>query len=328
MTYANAMRWTRDPGFYEVWYLTLTDRASGVGLWIRYTLLAPRLTTGEPATCSLWFLAMQPGHPPLGRKADHPIEALRAESNPFELRVGDATLSDHGAQGAFDDVSWDLEWQPAARAYEHVHPLLQRTKIAKTVLTLPHADLGISGRVSFGERTLELDDVRGGQAHLWGTKHASAWAWVHCNDLETLDGERRPGAFVDGVSVLVPRFGREVGPSTPLVGRVGGRDFLSTSPARVLTNASRFALTGWTFTVRDGYRRLVGEVDAARESLAGVTYHDPDGDLAYCYNTEIATLRLQSWEGETLRETLTAPGRAHFEYAQRQPIPDVPLLTS
>jgi hypothetical protein len=113
-----------------------------------------------------------------------------------------------------------------------------------------------------------------------------------------------------------------------VVGHLGGRDFASTSPVRVIANLSRFALTSWTFEARDGARRLVGEVDAPRESLAGVTYHDPDGELAYCYNAEIATLRLQVWERGELRETLVAPGRAHFEYAQREPVPGVPLLTA
>ena len=45
------------------------------------------------------------------------------------------------------------------------------------------------------------------------------------------EGEPRPGAYLDGVSVFVPRFGRELGPSTPVVGRFGGDDFRSTEPA-------------------------------------------------------------------------------------------------
>ena len=118
----NALQWTRQPGHYEVYYVTLTDRASGVGLWIRYTMLAPLAGTGGDATCSLWFLAMdpRPGHAPtLARKATFPIDALQARNDPFELRIGDATLTDHGMRGAFEDVAWDLGWEPAEHGYEH-----------------------------------------------------------------------------------------------------------------------------------------------------------------------------------------------------------------
>jgi hypothetical protein len=157
---------------------------------------------------------------------------------------------------------------------------------------------------------------------------------VHCNDFCTLDGEPVPGAFVDGVSVLVPRLGREVGPSTPVVGRMNGKDFGSTSPLRVFSNASRFALTGWRFEAVDGARKLIGEVDADREQLAGVTYHDPDGELAYCYNSETASMRLHVYErarqvgGWAHRQTLVSHGRTHFEYAQRTPVPELELLTA
>ena len=165
-----------------------------------------------------------------------------------------------------------------------------------------------------------------------GSKHANRWAWAHCNDFETLDGEPRPGTFVDGVSVFVPRLGREMGPSTPIVARLLGEDFEATGPMQVTTASSRFALTTWRFEARDGSRRIVGEVDADRDDLVGVTYHDPDGDLAYCYNSEVASMRLTIFDrakayfgGWTVRETLTAPGRAHFEYAQREPVEGLPL---
>ena len=45
----NALRWDGAPGHYEVYYLTLTDPASGVGLWIRYTMVAPLAETGRAA---------------------------------------------------------------------------------------------------------------------------------------------------------------------------------------------------------------------------------------------------------------------------------------
>jgi len=328
----NALRWDGRRGHYEVWYLSLTDRASGCGVWIRYTMVAP--IDAAQATASLWFMAMEPGgeRPPVGRKATWPADALHAGAEPFSLRIDDAVLTEGSARGALEDVAWSLSWAPDRRPAEHVHPLLQRARVAKTVLVLPQPDLAISGTVRLGDRELALDGARGGQAHIWGSKHASRWAWVHCNDLETVEGEPRPGDYLDGVSVFVPRFGRELGPNTPVVGRIGGEEFRSTNPIQVNGNPSRFGLTSWDFEARDGVRRVAVDVDAPRESLVGVTYADPDGERAYCYNSEIASLRCRVYRrdkaehtGWRLVETLAAPGRAHFEYAQREPVPGLEL---
>jgi hypothetical protein len=314
----NTLRWDGKPGHYEVYYLTLTDPASGVGAWIRYTMLAP--DAGE-TSCSLWFLTMDPQAGITARKASFPIGELRADTEPFRLTVAGATLDDDGAAGTFEDAEWALRWD-RGRGYEPVHPALRR--FASTILTLPHGDVLISGRIRYAGRELELDRVRGGQAHLWGTRHAESWAWARCGDFRDGDGEPVPDTFVDGVSARVRRFGREVGPATPVVGRLAGEDFYSNSAVRVLANSSAFGLTRWRFEAVDGARKLVGEVDADPRLLAGVTYHDPDGRPAYCYNSETASMRLhvyrragrgQGWRHE---RTLDGSGRAHFEYAQRQ----------
>jgi len=322
----NALQWDRSPGHYEVYYLTTTDPATGIGLWIRYTMLAPQ---NGPAECSLWFVATPPDGPALARKATFPADQLSAEDDPFRLRIADAELTEEAMRGSFEDVAWDLRWAPG-RGYEHVSPMLRRAKIAKTVLVLPHGDVSVSGTVRAGDQELTLDGVHGGQAHLWGSKHASRWAWAHCGDFADADGAPRPGDFVDGVSVIVPRLGREVGPSTPVVGRFLDDDFAATSPLSVLRAPSRFALTSWTFEASAGKRKISGEVDAPRASLAGVIYTDPDGEKAYCYNSEAASMRVSVLDkvrngGWVLRETLVSRGRAHFEYAQREPVPDLEL---
>jgi hypothetical protein len=338
---ANALRWDGRPGHYEVYYLTITDPGTGVGLWIRYTMVAPlpaaRRSAGGPAvSCSLWFLAMDPrpgAEPTLARKTTYGIERLEAAREPFSLRIADATLTDGGMAGAFEDVAWDLRWTPAPRAYEPVHPVLQRLGVAKTVLVLPHAHVAVEGTVTLpGGESVGLAGTRGGQAHLWGSKHASSWAWAHCNDFTTADGEPAD-AFIDAVSATVPRFGREVGPNTPVVARIDGAEFRSTSPLRILCNHSRYGLDGWRFEATDGALRLVGEVEPAPEQLAGVTYHDPDGELAYCYNSETASMRLEVQErsrraGWSAIRTLVSPGRAHYELGQRQPAPGLELLTT
>jgi hypothetical protein len=329
---ANVLQWDGEPGRYEVYYLSVTDRGSGLGLWIRYTLHAP---LQGPAECALWFMVMDRDGLRLARKATFPIAELLAEAEPFRVTLAGADLSDRGMAGAFDDVAWELLWEPSLPAAEHVHPLIQRTGVAKTLVVLAHPDLTVSGTVRFDGREFLLDGARGGQAHVWGTKHASRWTSAHASDLRGLDGERRTGTYLDGVSAFVPRLGRELGPSTPVVGRFGGDDFRSTNPMWVVRNRSRFGLTSWRFEARDGARRLVGEVDAPRDALVGVTYDDPDGEPAYCYNSEVASMRLFVWDrtargrlGWTLRDTLFADGTAHFEYAQRAPVEGVPLLVS
>ena len=299
----NALRWDGQPGHYEVWYLSLTDRASGCGVWIRYTMVAP--SDGRQATASLWLMAMEPDGDgaPIGRKATWPADALTARAEPFELRIADAVLTAGGAEGAFEDVAWSLSWAPDPHPAEHVHPLLQRARVAKTVLVLPQPDLAISGSVRWGDRELALDGARGGQAHIWGSKHANRWAWVHCNDLETVAGEPRRGDYVDGVSVFVPRFGRELGPNTPVVGRFAGEEFRSTNPVRVNGNPSTFALSSWDFEARDGNRRIAVDVDAPREDARGRHLQRPRRG---------AGLLLQQRGGLAALPRLPArPGRAH-----------------
>jgi hypothetical protein len=331
----NVLQWDGAPGHYEVHYLTLTDPATRWGVWIRSTMRAPTAEQGDGAEAHLWFVAMHPDGRRFARKATLPIDALVADAEPFCLRIGDAELTDRGYAGALDGASWELRWEPRLPVAEHVHPLLRRARIAKTVLVLPHPDVAVHGTVAFGDERLELAGVHGGQAHLWGSKHAARWAWAHCGDFRTHDGAPVGDTFLDGVSVVVPRFGREIGPSTPVVGRFLGDDLRATSPAAVLRAPSRFGLSSWHFEAVDGgaRRKVVVEVDAPRQSLAGVTYQDPDGDLAYCYNSEVASMRVGVLDKPTrgrfgwlLRETFVADGTAHFEYAQRAPVADVELL--
>ena len=129
------------------------------------------------------------------------------------------------------------------------------------------------------------------------------------------------------------RWTGQPGPSTPVVGRFDGEDFHSTSPLRIVRNPSRFELGGWRFEAVHGRRKVVVNVEAVTNELAGVTYRDPDGELAYCYNSETASLRLELLErtgvfgGWRHRAALTSTARVHFEYAQRTPVPGVELLT-
>jgi hypothetical protein len=116
----NALRWRGQAGHHEVYYLTLTDPASGVGVWIRYTMLAPDGGRREAATVSLWLAAMdpRPGRTRLlACKRTVPIAALESRAKRFEIRIGEATFGENGMTGNLEDVGWDLRWRDGERAY-------------------------------------------------------------------------------------------------------------------------------------------------------------------------------------------------------------------
>jgi hypothetical protein len=330
----NALRWDGRPGHYEVHYLTLTDGRTGTGVWIRYSVLAPLGQSAAGAQCALWVTMVDPREQPAGRvarRASFGTEQLRARTDPFELSIPGATLTDLSSSGTLDDCAWDLRWSAAPVGYEQVHPAARRAGLANSELVLVHPDLSIDGELTVGGRRLEVSGARGQQAHLWGRKHARAWAWVHCNDFTSADGMPRPGCFVDGVSAVVVAGRRVVGTGTPVVASLGGRELRSISPLRVLANHSLISLTGWQFEALGKGLKVTGEVDASRDQLVGVTYHDPDGELAYCYNSTTASMRVNVYERARSVsrwrhvDALMARGSALFEFAQRTPVADIEL---
>src|SRR4029079_8013620 len=135
MSERNAMRWSGETGHYEVWYVSLTDRGSGLGAWARLTMRAP---VSGPPECSIWFMAMGAEGRTYARKSTLPISELRAEADPFRLVVGDCELSARRCARQGDDAGWELGWEPATTPGEIVHPLLERARIARTMMVMPH----------------------------------------------------------------------------------------------------------------------------------------------------------------------------------------------
>ena len=218
-------------------------------------MLAP--VDGEP-TCSLWFVATRPEGPTIARKATFPAARMIAEADPFKLRIADAELTDSGMSGAFEDVAWDLTWAPGKQLR------------ARPPDAAPSEDRQDRARPSARRRRRRRHDPRR-PAPSCGSPAPTA-ARPICGAPSTRPAGRGRTAATSRRSTarrgratsstasrcIVPRLGREVGPSTPVVGRLLDDDFLATSPLAVLRAPSRFALTSWSFEATAGKRRVVG----------------------------------------------------------------------
>lgn len=333
----NRMMWRGQPGHYEVWYLTLTDRASQSGFWIRYTLEAPVTAHGEPYV-QLWFCRGD-GKAPENTFAINrrfPISALAHTASPFAVRIGESAVTHDSMKGELagngHDVRWDLRWQPAPRTHLFLPKNLYGGGFAETLVLSPNLSVAVSGTIDVDGRRYEVSGEPGGQTHVWGRKHAYGWAWGHCtsftrdsdSDSTVVKSSSEPTAL-EAISVLMRR-GPVVLPLT----------LFTVYPDGLEGEALRFtewlALPFCRSDYRTGHYSLSGENANTRveahftcqpDDMVRAEYVDPDGAPAYCHFAAAASCKLSifrralpgaKWQ---LERKLRSEHGAQFEWGGR-----------
>ena len=193
--------------------LTLTDPASGTGVWIRQTMLAPR--TAAPGECAVWFVAMTPDGARFGAQA---VAAARPRSaptaEPFQLcdrrrradrpRDGRGSVDGRGLGAVAGSRAAARRARPPAaapRGRRADRPRRCRTPTWRSPGRWPSAAAaGARRRPGRRRRTSGAPSTpSAGPGRTAATSRRST-------------ASRGPDTFFDGVSVFVPRGGREVGP--------------------------------------------------------------------------------------------------------------------
>ncbi len=304
----NRPRWDGRRGRYEAYYVKAVQ--GDASAWLRYTILAP--VDGE-AVAQVWAIVDDRGRKSAG-KATHPVRGLRLGKDGFSFETPAGRLDGDGCRGEAGPVRWRLSWEPTKYSFRHLPRPMYHMPLPRTKVNTPNPDLRVTGTVEVEGRTFRLEGAPGQQGHVWGTKHALAWAWSHCNT----------GPVVwEALTAQVPLGSRPSPPLTTVLVRHEGR----TLAFRVLWRAkTRFDLDGYEFRARRGRWTVEGEVEAKPGLLGCVTYTDPDGEPAYCHNTKRASslLRLHR-DGNLVGEWRDAGGTA-YEVGLRRRDPETPLL--
>lgn len=323
---ANRMRWTREPGHYEVWYATLSHPESRTGFWIRYTLEAPFRGHGAPYA-QLWFARFSGPDPRRTFAFNRKVGADQLEStpDPFRVRIGEAELKHDGMRGALDgdghQVSWDLRWTPSETVHLHLPPSVYRGTWADTQVLSPNLNVAAHGHITVDGERYELAGAPLGQTHLWGKKHAYSWAWAHCNAFE---GD--PGATLEALTIRLRRGPIVLPKLTLLALDLEGDDpshlafthFLKLPLARSDYATGRYHL--WAVSAQ---AKVEVELTCRPEDMVLAEYVDPDGDPAFCHNTCSSDARVRIWRRSPFvgrfreHRTLTAAQTAHWEWGAR-----------
>ncbi|MEU9014953.1 hypothetical protein AB0D12_35460 [Streptomyces sp. NPDC048479] len=308
-----APRWNGEPGRTEVWYTTLTDPATGTGLWLHHELTAP--ADGSEAFAHGWA-AVFPKDGPVRHARFGPAkwtgtgDGFTADG----VTAGPGRLS--GSAGA---LRWDLAEHADGTPLFTFPRWSWRRPLLPAAQMLPAARASYGGTFSYENTTLTPVGAPGASARIYGHGNARRWAWLHA-DLGA-------GDVLEIVAAVSMRPGlRRLPPLVFLRLRRGGR----TWPRRAERTAvgwagfgrfrSAIGLPTWTVTGRAGLRRIRVEVTQPEDRTLALDYTDPDGSHAICRNSESADAHvlLQRWWGGWRTEAeWTLAGTAHAEVGTR-----------
>jgi hypothetical protein len=310
--------------YYESRYIRANDPERPQALWLRETLLLP--TAGDPVA-DVWVMVFDPeGAGNRALKEPYAIDAAVYEYDDWTARIGAAKIDDRSAQGVVTgrnrSARWDLR---ITRGSEQPVKLLTergynaRFPTAKTMVRHPLAQF---------DGQLELDDVRvgvdgwtGSVNHNWGTRHTPAYAFG-----QVCGFDDAPDSSLEVVTARAAIGPVSLPAATLFVFRHAGEEFAVRSILGSLHTHGRYRPFSWTFGARVGDRMLEGEITTEPNDVIGLTYTDTDGESKYCYNSAIATCRIQLAGKAFERTELLATRRAMFEILTDSRHEAVPLL--
>lgn len=315
---------TPEAPYYESRYIRANHPEQPQALWLRETLLLP--TAGDPVA-DVWVMVFDPdGAGNRALKEPYSIDAAAYDYDNWTARIGATSIDDRSAQGVVTggnrSARWDLRITPGSedmvklltdRAYK------ARIPTAKTTVRHPLAEF--DGQVEIDDVRLVLDGWTGSVNHNWGTRHTPAYAFG-----QVCGFDDAPDSSFEIVTARAA-IGPVLTPAATLfVFRHAGEEFAVRSILGSLQSHGRYQPFSWTFGARVGDHMIEGEIVCEPSDVIGLTYTDTDGGSKFCYNSAIASCRMQVAGKAFERRELLATRRAMFEILTDKPHDQVPLL--
>jgi len=303
---------TGDPG-REVWYSLVSPADGSVAFWYRYTLLS---TEDGYREGRLWAALTDRENPAASTfvTESFDLDAVDAGTDPFELSVGDSRLTAASATGSVEAVSWDLAYDPDVYAFTPLRSQHLTDFLYRVAGTGKHwsrnQSVSMSGAVTVGDRTVELEGAPGHQGHtVTQVTPPENWTWVHCNSFAEDDSAVLEVLRLNDTLSLCFRVDGEVYP----LNRVHHVHRLSPWA----NDLEHDEVGAWRFRGAGGGIELRATVEADPDCWQHATYRVPDGSLRYNAHCSLSSVRVTySRDGGGVQTLTSNAGRAEWVGAE------------
>lgn len=325
---SNLPRWSgRTRGHYEVWYIT--GNANDYGFWIRYTINVSEEDFNDWA--GVWLAVFKKGEKPIGICRKFPLGDFKFDKKSFHISIGDDnSLWERGAKGRITvkDIraEWEISFEPTGEVFKHLPEASYYLPVESNVLS-PNPHLNFSGfirlkDISKGEeKEINLSGGKGYQTHIWGKKHAFKWVWGHSNVILDENGNEVENSFFEALTVVIRRGPVRIPPVTFFAIKYKGKFIRFNGMKDALMNVASWEYSDdkVMWEIKSKKMDFSLSLKADRSNFIMATYDDPDGEHAFCHNSEIESAEISfKMNGKNIK--LFCNGTFHTEFGARTPL--------
>lgn len=316
-------RWNKEPGFFEVWYITFNDQETGDGYWIRFTLVVPKNVMESPFL-NIWFTAF---------KKDGIISII-SENYRFSecsfsdehIKIGNSLLTTNTTEGEvlnkFHRAKWNLTIGDGAE-FLHLPSLIYQIPILHSYLASPNISFPIKGKIEIDGIESEIEG-RGTQSHIWGREMPDKWIWAHTDNFENHNGffelisvETHLGPLKNASSSRIFLRFEDEEFSLITLNKIGFKDHTSFPEYLFFATGKKYKIEG----------KLYGDL----KKFIQYHYPMPTNKEVFCTNTECGSLNIVIYKRDSLLKpfvyytVLKNTGLTHFEFGSSNKNTEIPI---
>ena len=309
---ANKSKWNKKraekitkEGLYEVWYTMVDDIEREEAYWIRYTMLCPKTDikrgNGQDidefinslgGDSMLWVGFFNAKDPSKNFIAKHWFLLSEVEGSKetedyryLVAKIKDAVIYNDSLKGGFEThsgrkISWDLKFSNFKEPYITTPDIAKTLGFTNTLAKASHPNMRISGNITINGDSKDLDNVPGIQYHTYGDGYAIPWEWFSCHTFKNA-----PDAYLD-LGYKIDKGTLEFFDGEK---RITSWNEKIMNKFKVMKKIKREkSLTSLSFNLDLKDIAFQGEITVPKEDLLAVEYRGPQGNVFFCYNSELA----------------------------------------